>query len=209
MKLTFYKSCFTILFITIFITFGSQTAMGQYCLPEYINGTADGDFIDDVILEDISNTGSGGEITDVGYSDYTDLSAMLNVGESYTLELTNNPDWSETFTAWIDYDQDGEFSDDEVLDDSGIGGIDLLAGENGSLEFTVPFTALAGATVMRVRCAFPSGLEKPLDPCSQYNYGETEDYTINIGSSSAFDIGILDIVGISSGLWFRPVRDQC
>jgi len=167
---------------------------GQYCVPEYTTGTDAGDYIDGVVLEDIDNTSSGESITDVGYSDYTDLSTVLTPGLSYTMDITNNPTWSQTYTAWIDYNQNEEFEDDEVL-----GNLSLAAGESGTIDFDMSVTALPGETRLRVRCIYPSGLDTPLDPCESVTFGETEDYTIIVPASGDNDIGVTDIVSLFSG----------
>ncbi|HNF70231.1 MAG TPA: hypothetical protein PLL28_12705, partial [Chitinophagales bacterium] len=83
----------------------------QYCIPDYTIGTGDGDYIDGVVLGDISNfSGMGDE-----YNDYTDLSTLLNPGSTYDLEVYNTPSWPENYAAWIDWNQDEVFSDDERL----------------------------------------------------------------------------------------------
>ncbi|MBK8682291.1 MAG: hypothetical protein KA954_11700 [Chitinophagales bacterium] len=126
----------------------SWNAQAQYCEPIYSYGTDDNDYIDGVILEDIDNTYSGISTSDIiGYSDYTHLSPVLNPGLEYTLQLYNTPIWDESFTAWIDYNQDEVFDVDEIL-----GSIGLSVGASGTITFTVPVTALASETRMRVRC---------------------------------------------------------
>jgi len=163
-------------------------ASAQYCTPVYTTGTADGDYINGVTVGAIANTGSGAAITGVGYSDYTALSSDLTVGSTYTMTLDNNPSWSQTYTAWIDYDQDEVFETTEVL-----GGVGLSAGASGTVTFTVPVGTPGGSTRMRVRCIYPSGLAIPQDPCLSANYGEAEDYTINIVGGAANDVGVIDI----------------
>ncbi len=169
-------------------------AFAQPCLPVYTTGTDDGDLIDGVELEDISNVGSGGEITDIGYSDYTDLSTELMNGETYIMTVTNGPDWSSTVTAWIDYNHDDEFTDDEV-----IGNLSLGAGISGEMEFTVDILALAGPTTMRVRGIYPSGLGTPLDPCASATYGEAEDYTVELSGGPDNNLSMDMITSPSSG----------
>ncbi|MEZ5013491.1 MAG: GEVED domain-containing protein [Chitinophagales bacterium] len=164
----------------------------QYCIPDYITGTVEGDYIDGLELGDISNfTGPGDD-----YNDYTDLSTLLTPGLTYDLYLYNTPDWTETYAAWIDWNQDEEYTDDERLNAT-----DLAIAEGGSdvINFTVPFTALPGATHMRVMCVyFPAGA---IDPCATgiYSFGEAEEYTINIPAAGPYDLGVTDIEDLSSG----------
>lgn len=168
----------------------SATVYGQYCTPVYTTGTAEGDQIEGVELEDISNTESGGSISGTGYSDYTGLSTELTNGITYTLTVTNASAYSITITSWIDYNQNEVFETDEVL-----GNLSLAASASGNIEFTVPITAAGGATRMRVRGIYPSGLATPLDPCSSATYGETEDYTVVLTGGLENN---LTMVGISS-----------
>ena len=116
-----------------------NAAHAQYCLPTYTTGTTDGDFIDGVSVGDIANTGTGGAITGVGYSDYSFLSTDLMQGLTYTMTCNNNPSWSQTYTAWIDYDNDDVFEAGEVL-----GSLSLSAGATGTITFTVPTGIPAG-----------------------------------------------------------------
>lgn len=180
-------------FCTAVLLSGSM-AFAQPCLPVYTTGTTFADQIDGVELEDISNLESGGEITDVGYSDYTDLSTELTNGETYTMSVTNGPTYSITITAWIDYNHDDEFTEDEVL-----GNLSLSAGETGEIEFTVDILALSGETTMRVRGIYPSGLDVPLDPCASDTYGETEDYTVILSGGPDNNLTMDMITSPSSG----------
>ncbi|MBK7109299.1 MAG: hypothetical protein IPH61_09285 [Bacteroidetes bacterium] len=172
----------------------SWQAQAQYCDPIYSTGTGSDDYIDGVILEDIENTSSGYSTSGIiGYSDYTDLSTVLNAGLEYTLELFNCPSWGETYTAWIDYNQDEVFDADEVL-----GTLGLSAGTSGTITFTVPVTALPSETRMRVRCVYPSGLTT-LDPCNSQTFGEVEDYTIIFPAAGPYDLALTDIIDLASG----------
>ncbi len=173
--------------------FISAASFGQYCTPEYITGTGDNDYINGVVLGAISNTETGGAITGTGYSDYTYLSTPLDEGTSYTMTLYNTPNWGESYTAWIDYDQNGSFDADEQL-----GITSLLAGATGSLTFTTAADALPGATTMRVRCIYPTGLAT-MDPCASATYGEAEDYTVDFGPASEFDLGVSAITSPVTG----------
>ncbi|MFN0276957.1 MAG: GEVED domain-containing protein [Chitinophagales bacterium] len=163
-----FKVVVTIVIICLF----ANTTTAQYCTPSYITGTSDGDYIDRVVLGSIDNT--TGDDGGLDYVDYTSLSTDLVAGSSYDLTVYNCPDWSEAIEAWIDYNQDGIFDDDES-----IGCAVLAVGASSTYTFTVPSSALDGSTTMRVMCEYlgPCGL----DPCSiTYTWGQAEDYTINI-----------------------------
>lgn len=157
-------------------------------IPVYTTGTTFGDFIDGVTVGDIANLGTGGEITGIGYSDYTAISTSLMIGDTYTMTINNNPTYSQTYTAWIDANHDEVFSVDEV-----IGNLNLVLGETGSFDFSVAPGAIGGETRLRVRCIYPAFLATPLDPCASNTYGETEDYTVFLDGAPEIDGGVVDV----------------
>ncbi|MBS1547484.1 MAG: T9SS type A sorting domain-containing protein [Bacteroidetes bacterium] len=152
---------------TICVTIGAPAAV--YCAPTSTNGPSDGDFIANVTLGDINNSTGGVN----AYEDYTSMSTDLEQGGSYTLSITNGDYGDDDFAAWIDFNRDTIYQESE--------NIGTFDGENGgeviSLPFTVPTDATLGATRLHVRCAYSAA---PVDPCTAYSYGETEDYGINI-----------------------------
>lgn len=169
------------------------TSFAQYCTPVYTTGTTFGDFIDGVTVGDIANLGTGGEITGIGYSDYTAISTNLTIGTTYTMTINNNPTYSQTYTAWIDANHDEEFSVDEV-----IGNLNLVAAATGSFDFAVAAGAIGGETRLRVRCIYPAFLATPLDPCASNTYGETEDYTVFLDGAPEIDGGVVDVTAPTS-----------
>ena len=157
-----------------FFVFTAFSAYAQYCTPTYTTGTVEGDYCGYVGLGAISNT-TGGAASPF-YSDYTGMNADLTAGTMYTITLgsgsyTSNND----LAAWIDYNQDNDFSDVGEL----IGTVvDLGAFATGTAAFTVPLTALNGATRLRVREIY--AMPTTPDACANYSFGETEDYTVTI-----------------------------
>jgi len=115
------------------------------------------------------------------YSDFTSLSTNLNKGNSYTITVT--PAWTGTayaegYSVWIDYNQDGDFTDagEQVWTEAA----STTTPVSGS--FTIPSGATSGPTRMRVSMKW-NGIPTS---CESFGYGEVEDYTVNIVSSSAF-----------------------
>ncbi len=156
------------------------TAPGTGCIPTSANGTIDGDFIDGVQLGAIQNIGTGGTSMPT-YSDYTGQSTDLVRGDSYTLELTGGTYIPDNYAAWIDMDHDGQFEPGEKLGEL----VSNSPQQNLPIAFTVPMSADLGGTVMRVRGVFlNTGEPDPVDPCYNYAWGETEDYTVNITTST-------------------------
>lgn len=146
-----------------------------YCIPTSGAGTSDGDLIDGVVLGSITHVGSGSE-GGPSYSDLVDThSTELLIGQPATLAITGGSYAPDHYAAWIDLDQDLQFSDWEKLGEFTTSD----PGETGTIDFTVPLNATAGATRMRVRGVYhSSGEPSPTDPCFPYHWGETEDYGI-------------------------------
>lgn len=163
----------------------------SYCTSRG-NSTRD-EFIDRVQLGSINNlSGSNG-----GYADYTSLSTNLVKGSSNTIIIT--PKWTgtkyrEAYRVWIDYNQDGDFTDagEQVYSRAR-----TTAGPiSGS--FVVPSSALNGPTRMRVAMkynAYPTS-------CETFSYGEVEDYTVVIVNS--MNQGVMGDEGISSAILLYP-----
>ncbi|WP_291720596.1 GEVED domain-containing protein [Bernardetia sp.] len=121
-----------------------------------------------------NNSGSNG-----GYADFTNLSTTLTKGTSYT--ITIDPAWSgrtysEAYNVWIDYNQDGDFNDagEEVYSRA------RTTSTSVSGSFTIPTSAANGTTRMRVTMKYNANATS----CETFSYGEVEDYTIVINTST-------------------------
>lgn len=116
-------------------------------------------------------------------TDYTDFTAVPPVdlkadgATVYTITVATSYNRSGV-AAWIDLNQDGDFedADEKVWDDEGIN-IDSPR----TNTFTIPVTALAGSTRMRIASR---QFFTPRGPCGAATTGsqnsEVEDYTVNI-----------------------------
>ncbi|WP_422089873.1 GEVED domain-containing protein [Tenacibaculum ovolyticum] len=147
----------------------------SYCTSK--GASVNDEYIQKVVLGTINNTSTGGN----GYSDHTSISTDLTKGESNTITIT--PKWTSTvynegYGVWIDYNQDGDFSDaGETVWTKAKSKTTPVSG-----TFTVPSSALSGATRMRVVLKYnatPTACETSIE------YGEVEDYTVVIGSVQA------------------------
>jgi photosystem II stability/assembly factor-like uncharacterized protein len=144
-----------------------------YCDAVGGSGTG-GDYIDYVELNGVGQA-SGKE----GYADFTNVEIPLIRGLSYSLEITLNFHWDpDTTAAWIDFNQDSEFSSDELIEMT-----ELNAQHESFAFFTVPTDAKTGSTRMRVRNQYYN--EAP-DPCAT-RVGEVEDYTVVIGPPQSLE----------------------
>lgn len=167
----------------------------QYCLPLYLIACTSGDYIDGVQFNTISNLGTGCANPGANYSNYTSMSTNVMPSSSYTITLTPTPSWSQGFAVWIDYNQNLSFGDPgEMVFQSTVTGTTPQTG-----TVNIPGFAFPGPTRMRVMCFF-AGIPQPTDYCTQNaTFGETEDYTVVIGTPSADDLGVTAITGPASG----------
>lgn len=143
----------------------------QYCELKGNNVTYE--WIESVKINDTENR-SG---TNGGYADFTNKVMNIKVGAN-TITATpgfRSTAYTENWYLWIDYNQDGTFSANELAT-SGRG-----QGKEATIApFTVPSTAKLGNT--RLRVAMKSTATN--DACGSFTYGEVEDYTANIQASA-------------------------
>ncbi|MFN7876508.1 MAG: FG-GAP-like repeat-containing protein, partial [Pirellula sp.] len=89
--------------------------------------------------------------------------------------------------AWIDYNQDGDWSDpgEQIANK-----VAVASGKN-AVSFTIPSTALVGATFARFRVSSVGGL----DPTGKANDGEVEDYQVSLvgGANKVLDIRLSEL----------------
>lgn len=115
--------------------------------------------------------------SDNGYGNYINKVFNVNIGKN-TISGTpgfQSTAYSEYWYLWIDLNHDGTFSANELVA-SGRG-----TGKNATTaDFNIPASAKAGQTRMRV--AMKSS--RSTDSCGSFTYGEVEDYTANISSTS-------------------------
>ena len=127
-----------------------------------------------VQFETIDNVSTGGS----GYNDFTAIST--NVTRDTNLKtITITPTWTATiypegYAVFIDYNADGDFEDvGETVYTIAANTLTSIVG-----TFTIPSTATLGPTRMRVSLrynAIPTA-------CQTFDYGQVEDYTVNIVS---------------------------
>ncbi|WP_428743670.1 M20/M25/M40 family metallo-hydrolase [Tenacibaculum sp.] len=147
---------------------------GSVSVPAYCDSKGNNindEYIQNVKLGTINNNSGATN----GYQDFTNISTNLEQGSSNTVTII--PKWTGTvykegYAVWIDYNQDSDFEDSgeqvwvkSASTDSSVNG-----------TFTIPNTVKLGTTRMRVSMRYntiPSS-------CGSFDYGEVEDYTINI-----------------------------
>ncbi|MDI9308798.1 MAG: GEVED domain-containing protein [Limnohabitans sp.] len=143
----------------------------MYCASNGNNSSYE--WIDYVALNGMINTtGSNG-----GYGNFTSKVAPLPYGSNtiYFSAGFSSSAYTEYWSIWIDYNKNGTFESTEKV----VAGSSASSGTL-SATFTVPTTALAGQTRMRVQMKYSA----TSTACETFTYGEVEDYTVNIGSAA-------------------------
>lgn len=153
-----------------------------YCLPNPTNGTSGGDFINGVQLNTLSNQNTGA-LNGPAYNFYNTVFTPINTGQSYPLVVQSGQYPTSVYAAWIDYNSDGDFADlGEKLGEF----TSAIAFTNYTINFTVPAGTTPGYKIMRVRCAWAANNGATnMNPCTDYAYGETEDYIVQINVPQA------------------------
>ncbi|WP_159684213.1 GEVED domain-containing protein [Flavobacterium sp. 9R] len=159
---------------------GTTTPPATYCASK--GNSATSEWISKVAIGTISNTsGKNG-----GYADFSAQSTTITKGTAATLTLT--PGFSATrslyWKVFVDYNNNGQFTDagEEVYS--------VYSSSTLTPSITAPASAVTGAVRMRVIVSYNS----ITSPCGTYNYGETEDYTLNITTSAAKAIALKEAI---------------
>jgi len=165
----------------------TNTSAYCFCGPAALQDTALGP----VTLQGVSKTitNHDGCPGVVGPQDLTSEFADLVVSSVYILNYTvlncSSSHFSVISTAWIDWNQNFQFDDWEQITPS-----DTTFGEK-SVTFKVPvstptWNVKAGRTRLRVQVQEATSV--PIQPCAQFAYGGTKDFSILVsGPSWAFE----------------------
>lgn len=169
-------------------TFYSSGGVPCYCASAGSN-TAD-EWIQTVTLNAYSNNSGN----DGGYADYTNLVWTFNPNETVNLTLTTGYTgtvYNEYWLIWIDYNQNGSFNDTgELVFDSG------AAVQNGtSGSFVISGAAPLGQTRMRVSMKYNAAPTS----CETFQWGEVEDYTVEIVDPSTCQSNVVESTTYNSG----------
>ena len=157
---------------TLTTTEGTTAA---YCA---IKGTSTFEYINSVTFGSFTNTSGNNS----GYGNYTSLTVPMPSGSKISFTLTPgfaSGSFKEYFVIYIDYNNNGEFTDagEQVFASTGSTGA-----TTGS--FTVP-AGLSGTARMRIIMQYNSDITSP---CGTYSWGEAEDYTVNFSATSLHDV---------------------
>ena len=139
-----------------------------YCTAA--SGSNGYEYIENVNFGSIDNTS-----TNTTYSDFTSQSTTLTIGQATDLTVSIGHSYdSDQILAWIDWNADGDFEDANE---------EVYASANGQGPFTTSITPPAGTNVgttrMRIRLNDTS-YNSNTTPCGESNYGEVEDYSVQV-----------------------------
>ncbi len=149
-------------------------------------------YFSSVVFAGIDNSSSCTE-----YGDYTDLTAHVDPGETYTLSLVvSSASTGDDIGIWIDFNQDGVFDEEENL-------VCEMNNSQGAFDFDIPIPsdALPGVTRMRLRVKYWGDV---CQPCGSSTWGETEDYSVEISDPTA--TGVLQEQ--TPMIWPNPANRQ-
>lgn len=144
----------------------------SYCTSDGTNADASG--ITSVTFNTINQT----SVATGGYSDYTNITTTVELGESYPLSVKVNTDGNfTTYTrVWIDWNRNGTFDATELYETGSATNVANGLTSN-PLTVNVPTDAVIGNVRMRVSGKSVSGQTTPT-ACESFLFGEVEDYTI-------------------------------
>ncbi|HRH65983.1 MAG TPA: GEVED domain-containing protein, partial [Bacteroidia bacterium] len=187
------KSVYTSGFV-LFLFLSSFVSGQNYCTPDYLNTGSNSTSIHEVNLGDLRDTA----VTAHRLLQYLDYSSAVSVDTQYylvTTELIRGKNQTLkvssgvtgcAFSAWIDYDGNGEFDDqDEKL------GIAYCPNTEGQIQFHIPAWVTPGDKRLRVSLANSTvNLGRRIDflPCTPLDpaTGQTIDYTVEIHADYCF-----------------------
>ena len=169
------------------VTVNPAPFLGCYCTPTYLSGGVN-DVIRTVAIGTlINNTTTAGNPAPY-YHDYSAQQPaaipLPNLARNATTNavLTFGSDASQYSAVWIDFNHNGIFDATEFFSL----GTNAGAAGTATIPVAIPAAALLGQTKMRVRGGDDSPLLATMAcGASDSDYGEAEDYIVNIALTSA------------------------
>ena len=142
----------------------------SYC--EAVSENPTEEWIGSVTIGDVSNNSAAS-----AYTFFDNKGIIINPLDSLFLSVTptySGSSFQDHIRVWLDADQDGDFTNEELIWDPGTTNTEISA------KVALPLNTIEGITRLRVILKFvgTSGVE-PL-PCEGIKYGEIEDYCVEI-----------------------------
>lgn len=149
----------------------------NYCIAGALDEFEE-EFISRVVLDTLNNPSAGN--LPGNYQDFTPLpppSLSIGIPATMTVHITNYFP-ADRVKVWVDWNHDADLLDpgeEFTLADSGSGGSGVA-----TVALAPPAGAVLGTTRLRVRLFYSFGSEIDFGPCGQAEFGEVEDYTVNV-----------------------------
>ncbi|KAA5534508.1 T9SS type A sorting domain-containing protein [Taibaiella lutea] len=181
-----------------------------FCLCTVTTASAADEYISNISAGTFSNTTSANY-----YTNYTGLSPLgtATAGATFDITFTATNHYAEDqLYIYMDQNQDGILTAADMIGSytafSGTGS----GSETHTVSCAIPSTALAGLTSVRIMMGDATNGDTygPLtaEPCANFNYGEIEDYKINVFVPTCFppsNLGATNITTSSADLtWDAP-----
>ncbi len=163
----------------------------EYCTNIYSGDQfgdicAYGDNIDDFIVNDFEDLSTACNNTS-GYEDFSSLSFDLARGETHNWTITTENNDMNHVAIWIDYDNDGTFNNSNEF----IYSTDARIPLSYSDTLAIDISAELGEHRFRVRLKSQDPTMTGNDACTNYTWGETHDYTVNITNATNNNLNYL------------------
>ncbi|MCD4734597.1 MAG: carboxypeptidase-like regulatory domain-containing protein [Bacteroidales bacterium] len=152
------------------------------CVPIYTSGCSWGDGLTYFDIDNQINNATGCENNTgyLGFSTYYNNIADIFHGLSYN--VTAQTGYSNNyFSVWIDFNDDYIIEESEKVLDCGHMPV---AGVNYTFPLILPPDASTGTHLLRARAEWENNC--PHNPCDTMEYGEAEDYLVNVIDSTGF-----------------------
>lgn len=156
-------------------------------------GDCEFESITNVSFAGINNTTA----CDPGFSDY-DLTAQVVQGDTYTLSVTIETDVDDFLYAFIDWNNNGIFNDSGEVYQLASG---VAVSQAYSMDIAVPSDQYVGEIPMKIFLAWDVA---DLEPCDAINYGEVENYKINVQAAASVN----DFFAKNISIYPNPASDM-
>lgn len=132
---------------------------------------------DKITLVDFGDIYNKSDCNSSGYSDFTHYSSNLETSRSYDLTVENQEE-SHQLSMWIDFNDNHVFDLEELILK------DKEYSFSGTFTIFIPDDAEVGMHLMRVRTNWD---QPSSDPCAEFEFGETEDYSVVIVTPTSIE----------------------
>ena len=187
---TYYRRKLTCGATTVYSTsllVTQNPAIDCYCDLELTDTPTD----EDIITNFTITSESGASFSQASANDATNYTRYQNTPfdiarqTTVTIDITTGPDFAygQHTAAWVDFNRNNIFEESEnvALSEDPADGETVV-----SYSFYVPASAVLGNTRIRIRGGSDDGYEYTAEgACDTYDYGETEDYILNIVAAPA------------------------